>query len=328
MNKRLWLLLIILSLCFTSCENDFNINAPYEDVYVLNCILRSDQSIQYALVSKNYFTENGAAPAVNSIDKNIKGVTIKIYHNDSMFVMRDTTFQLTDSGDETRINCYYVKNLILHSGKYISIEASVPNGKILKSAIQVPQISFANLSFNFPQVLTNLYGSYSVVPYFEWSWIGNATVLNLPQLEVYYKKNEQGTWNDKKVFVPLALNYYLDEKGNLIPEIVRISFNYYCQTTLETINKTMQDISGNDPNKKNYIITKAVFSVLGLDPVLSRYYSASTTYATEFTIKLRQTEISNIEGGKGIFGEYYKYSQSLMVDSIYVESFGYQYDPM
>ncbi len=134
-------------------ENDFNINAPYEDVYVLNCILRNDNSIQYALISKNYFTENGTTPAPNSIDQNIKGVNIKIYNNDSVFVMRDTTVEITNSGNITQVNCYYVKNLILSPGKVIRIEATVPDGNTVKSTIQVPQISYVNFSPNFPQYM-------------------------------------------------------------------------------------------------------------------------------------------------------------------------------
>jgi hypothetical protein len=99
-------------------------------------------------------------------------------------------------------------------------------------------------------------------------------------------------------------------------------------TKLEIVNKTMRDISGEDPQKENYIITKVVFSVISLDPELSKYYSAYETYSENFTIKLRQTDFSNIEGGKGIFGLYYKFSLPLVVDKRYIESFGYQYDPL
>lgn len=152
MKKGSWVLLIILSLYFASCKNDFNINAPYEDVYVLNCILRNDTSVQYAVISKNYFTDNGTTPAANSIEQNIKGVNIKIYNNDSVFVMRDTTIQLSVSGNATMVNCYYTKNLIMNPGKVIRIEATVPDGNTVKSTIQVPQISFINFSPDFPQI--------------------------------------------------------------------------------------------------------------------------------------------------------------------------------
>ena len=330
MKKILLVLPIILFMFFASCRDDFNINAPYEDVYVLNCILRNDNTIQYAIISKNTFTENGVAPASDSIDQNIKGVDIKIFYDDSVFVMRDTTIELTDAGSITPINCYYAKDLIINPGKVIRIEASVPDGEKLESTIQVPEISYGQFSAQFPQIFQTDIG-YLERPSYSWNWIGDnediTNVLCLPQLEIYYKKYEGGTYVDKKIDVPLVFYYIYDENRNLVPVNVEFSFNNSCLTTLGTVNKTMQEISGDDPNKKNYIINKALFSVISLDPDLSRFYSAYNTYSEDFTIKLRQTDYSNIDGGKGIFGAYYKFSKSLVIDSLYIRSFGYQYDP-
>ncbi len=336
MKQRLRILLITLSLYVASCKNDFNINGPVEDVYMFNCILRNDTSVQYALISKNYFTDNGTVPAPNSIEQNIKGFIIKIYTNDSVFVMRDTTIQVAYSGNINQVNCYYVKNLIMNPGQVIRIEAAGPDGNILKSTIQVPQISYVNFSPNFPQIYRpadpkEFLPGYQTKPYYSWNWVGateeSTTILSLPQLEVYYKKYDAGTLVDKKVLIPLVLYYIIDKDGNVIPVQVDLSFNRSCITSLEAVNKVMQDISGNDPYKENYIITKVVFSVISLDPVLTKYYSANNTYSESFTVKLRQTDFSNIEGGKGLFGIYYKFANPLVVDSFYVKSFGYRYAP-
>jgi hypothetical protein len=333
MMRALGGLLIVLCLLLESCRSDFNINAPYQDVYVLNCILRNDTSVQYALVSKNYFTTNGAAPAPNSIDQYIKGVDIKIHYDDSVFVMRDTSVQSTDSGNETMVDCYYVNNLTLIPGKVLSIEASIPGGDTLKSTIQVPKIAYSDFSRNFPQ-LNDTYvatPNYSATPSYSWSWIGysqeNTAILSIPQLEVYYKHYEHGTYIDKMVLIPLAYYFVEDRYGNLSPVDVQLSFRTFCVTKLETVNKTMQDISGDDPDKENYIITKVVFSVIGLDAQLSKYYCAYETYSENFSIKLRQTDFSDIDGGEGIFGLSYKFSKPLTVDSSYLGSFGYRYDP-
>jgi len=333
-------LLIFLFLFLESCNSDFNINAPQQDVYVLNCIVRSDTSVQYALISRNYFTENGTVPPPNSIDPNVKGATIRIYYNDSVFVMRDTTVQLLDSGNTAVVDCYYVKNLILSPGKVTRIQAAIPGGDTLISTIQIPQISYPKTSWTFPQAdppplqtepfLPNQ-GSYSTRPSYGWSWVGNTlggtAILSLPQLEVYYRHYEQGSFIEQKLLVPLASYFTTDRNGNLLPVNVELSFRTSCITLLETVNKAMQDISGNDPYKENYVITKVVFSVICLDPELSKYYSANNTYATDFTIKLRQTDFSNIVGGKGIFGACYKFSNPLTVDSLYIQYFGYRYDP-
>jgi hypothetical protein len=340
MKRACWILFTLLFLSLESCNSDFNINAPRQDVYVLNCIVRSDTSVQYALISKNYFTENGTIPPPNSIDQNIKGATIRIYYNDSVFVMRDTTVQLLNSGSTAVVDCYYVKNLILSANKVIRIQAAVPGGDTLISTIQIPQISYPKTSWTFPQAdppplptepfLPNQ-GSYSTRPSYDWSWEGTApggtSIMSLPRLEVYYKHYEQGASVTKKALVPLAFYFASDGNGNLLPVNVDLSFRTSCITLLETVNKAMQDISGDDPNKENYAITNVVFSVMCLDPALSRYYSAYNTYSTDFTVKLRQTDFSNIVGGKGIFGACYKFAKPLTVDSLYIRSFGYRYQP-
>ncbi len=62
MKRAVLILPVILFVLFESCDNDFSINAPFKNVYTLNCILRSDSPIQYAIISKNIYTENGAPP--------------------------------------------------------------------------------------------------------------------------------------------------------------------------------------------------------------------------------------------------------------------------
>ena len=149
MKKTLLAILIIPFIFFESCKNDFNINAPNENVYVLNCILQPDSTIQYATLTKNIYTQNGTPPVSNNITQYIKNASIKIYYDNLVFVMRDTTIQITDSGNLTQVNCYYVKNLTL-PGKVVRIEATTPDGKILKSTIQVPQISLPGELSYFP----------------------------------------------------------------------------------------------------------------------------------------------------------------------------------
>jgi len=329
MKKAYLVLLIIPFIFFESCKNDFNINAPNENVYVLNCILQPDSSIQYATITKNVYTQNGLPPGSNTITQYIKNASIKIYFDNSVFVMRDTTIQITNSGNLTQVNCYYVKNLTLPSGT-VRIEATLPDGKILKSTTQVPQISFSLDWEYFPSV--SIFAprndvAYDTLEFYKWSWIvdANTKILNLPELEVYYKKYDGGSFVDKKILVPLISDFFSPDSGITFYEEKAIpSYNNSCMASLKIINKTMMEISGNDPYKENYIITKVLHSVIGLDSYLSNYYFADKTYTETFTIKLTQPDFSNIEGGKGLFGALCKYSKPLIVDSVYVKSFGYR----
>lgn len=331
MKKAPVVLLLLLYLFFESCNSDFNIDV-HQDTYVLNCILRSDTSIQYATISKNYFTENGANPPSNKIVPNIKGATIHIFSNDSVFVMRDTTVELTESGNTAQVNCYYVKNLVMKPGKIISIKATMPDGQILKSTIQIPVCVIAPSAFPVSYYTDDGKEYYVKYPSYNWPFIidnkETIDILSLPRFEIDYEKYEGGTYVNKKTFVPLS--YYHPSDINWVRLSLDLDFslnNYRAYTSLEAINRTMQEISGDDPDKGNYIITRAFFTVTSMDPELTRYYYAYEVYSNSFTVKLRPTEYSNIQGGKGIFGIYYIYTNSFVVDKDYIHSFGYQYDP-
>ncbi|MGA7162092.1 MAG: DUF4249 family protein [Bacteroidota bacterium] len=340
MKNAPWDLLIILCLFLESCNSDFNINAPHQDVYVLNCILRNDTSIQYATISKNYSTGNGAAPAPNTIVPNIKGVNIQIFNNDSVFIMRDTTVELTDSGNSVQVDCYYLRNLVMKPGGIIGIEADLPDGQTLKSTKQMPVCYTDPSAFTFPQsyftvdqpeIGVHSKQTYIKFPPYSWLFTRDKEVitdmLSFPQLEIDYEEYEGGTYVGKKTLVPLAYGTYTNIDSTWLSPDLNFSFDYTASTSLETVDKMMQEISGSDPYKNNYIITKFVFTITGMDPELTRYYSAYEVWLNSFTVKLRPTDYSNIEGGKGIFGVYYKYSVSLVVDKDYINSFGYQYDP-
>ncbi len=333
MKKAPWVVLVILCLFLESCNSDFNINAAHQDVYVLNCILRNDTSIQYATISKNYFTQNGAAPPSNTIEPNIKGAKMQIFNNDSVFVMRDTTVEVTESGNSVQVECYYVRNLVLKPGGVIGVEAELPDGRILSSSNQIP-VCYADPSFlTFPQSYYNLEQKkmYVKFPTYVWNfgrdneWITN--MLSLPQFEIEYAKYERGTYAIKRTIVPLTYGFFTDTSNILLSQDLDFSFNYNAFTTLHAVDRKMQEISGSDPLKNNYIITRVIFTITGMDPELTRYYSAYEVFSNSAMVKLRPTDYSNIQGGIGIFGVYYEYSYSLVVDRDYVNSFGYQYDP-
>jgi hypothetical protein len=319
------LFLVVISFTFiTSCSTDFSINEPsHEDIYILNCILQNDNSIQYALLSKNLYTESGGTPTSISKDQFIKGANVKILYNNSEYVMKDTTLQIITDGKINEINCYYFKGLIADPGKAVSIEATAPNGKKLTSTIQIPVIYFPkNFAYNIPPGFPD--ANY-FIDELGWGWVVNNKqsndIINLPQIEVYYKKYEGGTFIEKKIIIPLG-SFTINGYSNVEP-----SNNYSAMENFDIINMKMQEISGNDYNKQNYIIEKATYSVLAIDPLLSKYYSLDDTYSQSFSIKLYPPDYSNIQGGKGVFGTYYKYSKTANIDSLYVYSFGYQYKP-
>jgi hypothetical protein len=336
MKRAILILPIILFILFESCNEDFNVNAPFnKNVYTLNCILRNDSPIQYAIISKNIYTEKGDLPTLPSTAQNIKGANVEIHYNDSVFVMRDTTIQVADSGNTKQVNCYYLRNLVMKQGKIISIKATTPDGQILRSTKQIPVCLIAPSTFPQSYYTNNamgyVKGYYIKFPFYNWLFRRDNKEINdmfsFPRFEIDYEKYEGGTYINKKTLVPLTYGTIQDAKGIILSPELNFSYNYSASTSLETVNRTMEEISGSDPYKNNYIITRAFLTITSMDPELSIYYSAYETYLNSFTIKLRPTDYSNIEGGKGIFGIYYIYTSSSAMEKTYINSFGYQYDP-
>jgi hypothetical protein len=323
MRKSFLPILIIISLLFLSCSEDFNINAPKKDVYVLNCILQNENTIQYALLTKNVYTDNGAAPATIPDDRYIKNAVVKIFYNNSVYLLRDTTIQGIGNSSTTSLNCYYIKNLVINPGTSISIEAITPDGTKLQSTAKIPEIKFPNYYFRIPGVFMT---GFEFLTVYYWSWNTIESFISLPQLNIQYKKFENGKYIGKESFIPLYNGTMMvDGITRGIP--VQPSVNVACEFSLADLNRTMKAISGDDPLKSNYTITGVQFYVTGLDPSLSRYYTGINTFENSFTIKIRPTDYSNVVGGLGVFGVRYKYTNSFAVDSVYVRSFGYKYQP-
>lgn len=323
MKKNLFLVLITLySFFIYSCSEEFNVKSPLEDVYVLNCILRSDDSVQYAIITKNYDVD-GLDPFTNTIDPTVHNAKVKIISGANVYMMRDTVLSEVTTRYNQPVYCYYIKNLPLTASSEVQIEAELTNGVVLRSTSKAPSILFGQFQKYIPQIDAQTI-SYRVLFDYSWTFANNIYALCIPQLEIFYQKREGNNLVDKVINVPI----YYDNDSVSTPIYPKATFNNNGYMTLDGLNRAMQKISAGDVNKKNYIINKIIFSVKAFDAVLSKYYSAYLAFEEAFTIKLRPTDISNIHGGKGIFGVSVKTGTKLIVDAIYVNSFGYLYNPI
>ena len=86
----------------------------------------------------------------------------------------------------------------------------------------------------------------------------------------------------------------------------------------------MQDIAKGDPEKENYFIKNAEFDVIILDDNLAPYYFSIQTFLDGFTVILDQQDYSNIEGGYGVFGSFFKQTHDLIIEPDYIRSYGYK----
>jgi hypothetical protein len=85
----------------------------------------------------------------------------------------------------------------------------------------------------------------------------------------------------------------------------------------------MQDISIGIDDKTKINIIGACFEVKVYDTALGIYANSIQTFEDEFSIRISEPNISNINGGFGIFGTYISEKFDIEITSNYISSFGY-----
>ena len=313
-----------LIFCFTvglavlliySCEENLNPYGDLQNKYVLSCVVRGDTTFQSATLTKSYQAANYDAYA-NTTDESIHGATIRIWSgNNKVAILRDTTIA-RPAGDpyKTPYSTYYSKNFQPNPNDTITIEAILPDGKRLKSSTVAPaSITITNQSdTQIPPVSRN---------YLKFAWdTDQKDPVFIPRLGIYYYKHENNTKTSHIAVVPAS---YIKYDNEWISNFPKPSSEKGFVVDMATISTAMQLISGDDPAKSNYEILGCILEVLSLDHNLSLYYNATARGRDIYSVKLDETDFSDITGGYGVFGVYMRNYKVAFFNHSYIESFGY-----
>jgi hypothetical protein len=314
MKKFVISLLSIISISlFYSCSNSLNPYAPFRERYVLSGIIRSDTTFQVVTLSKSY-QPNGFNPYADSDNVAIAGAEVNVWYNDTLYIMRDSSIARVDTSRyKSNVSFYYCNNLKPAPNSIIEIQALLPNGLLLSSITQTPDVE----NDFFDQASTSVLDpSQTSQIYVNWKNLEN--IYYLPRISIiYYYK---GDTNQREFLVPL--NYSI-QNGKEVPNYPQITKTNFFTIDISTINAAMAAISGNDSTKGNYTISKIIVNVIAYDQNLSTYYSSLQQSVDGFTVNLDAADYSNITGGFGIFGSYYKASFRIDLVRSYINSFGY-----
>lgn len=317
------ILISFTTVLLTNCDDNVNPKTNFKEQYVLNCVLSVDTNYQVATISHSYDVD-GYDPNTNKIDPFIKGAKVKVFYRDSIFVFRDTSIaRSSDSKYSSPLNFYYTRNLKPSSYSQLRIEATLPNGKVLKAKTEsffLNILYFAKTVDRYPPISSNKIT-------FSWDKINGdnfeSTIYFAPELAIVYQKNENGNWNRYYKKVPIRYMENNPDKPPIYPEI-SVGSNSISFDTL-AIGIALKEISKDDPQKKNYKIEKALFRLLVLDKNLAAYYSMQKTFLDEFSVRVNQPDFTNIEGGLGVFGIYAIKKSEIQIDASYINKFGYLY---
>jgi len=317
MIKKIPTLFLLLSalVFLSSCDDIFNPKGEYDERYALNCIIRSDTMFQVATAYKSY-NVSGIDPYENTTDSFIDGVFLRMWNGDDLYVFRDSTMERPPgSRYDTPIKYYYIDEYIPSPGDKLEIEALLPNGRRLRSFTTIPsevRKNFQNCDNTIPSDDKN---------FIRVEWIPNEVgQVFMPTMNIFYYKLENGQKIRHLKIVPWELVLQNGVEKEIQPYPSKAS---YVDFKMELIDRAMKEISGDDPAKENYIILTAIIDLLVFDRNLSGYYSSVASVSDEFSIRLDEIDFSNIDGGFGVFGSYFKQKFVLFFDKLYIESFGY-----
>ena len=324
MRKLITVLFItIYIVLIISCDDQVDPKTDFKDVYALNCVIRGDTSFQVATITRSYNVD-GYDPLTNTNDPFIKGAVIKLtYDSDGKtYIFRDTS--ITRPGDSrytTPLSFYYIKNFQPKSESAIRIEATLPNGKILRANSTTFFTSPYIIQNNEYSIPITVFGNYLVFNWTNLNSMKDEKIYYVPELVIKYAKIQNGISVEMQKKIPL---FYISGNNGDVPLYPSIQANITnAKFDTLTIRKALEEISAGDPNKQNYIIHKAVFRLLIADKNLAVYYAAQKTFLDEFSVRVTQPEFTNIDGGLGIFGTLTSTQIEIPIKESFIRSFGY-----
>lgn len=323
MRKTIFVILVVSSAIFISCDDNLSPKTPFTEQYALYCVLNTDTTYQTAYISKSYDVE-GFDPLTNTTDPALEGADIRIRVNgQAVYNFTETTTARTDTSRyKTPVKYYELNNLKINDNDRIEIWASLRNGKILWSYTQAPPNSLLYFETATREYFPSVTAPQTLDIKFGWtilgSQYGDKVFYFYPQLELVYSKAD----NPGKLYRKIVPKMISASSGSVINPTVtsnKTAYFYY-----EAIVKAFEVISEGDPQKSNYIIHNAEFTLLFLDRYSASYMASASTFRDEFSMRIDAPDYTNIQNGYGVFGVYSNKKVKVNIARTFINSFGYR----
>lgn len=314
MKKITFLLLAVVTIFFfTSCEENFSPKTDFKEKVVLNFIVRGDTSFQSLTLLKSYDVP-GYDAYVNTEDPFLYAADVRMWQGDDVHVLQPGLKPRSDTSRyKEPIKYYYTNNFKPSENDSLEIRVVLNDGKMLRAGTRLPELSDYAGDKNLP-----VEGSEFV----NLRWIGNTNYTNyLPRFLIRYKVTKNNITEVKHIVVPMD---YVTEKGKKVPLYPKLSSNKSLPIKISALDSAFRKISEGDPVKERYTIVGGVLQLVVLDDNLSRYFSSLNGFLDDYTIRLDESDYSNVSGGLGIFGSMIQQELFLGFRQEFITSYGYK----
>ena len=315
-----------MSLLIISCEKGFEPKADFKKQYVLFSLIDGDSSYQTVIVSSSYDVDkSNLNPYSNLEDPDIGNAKIILTRRNNIHQLLNT-YTLTDTvaprtGNlkySTPQSFYYTSDLNPDEGDFIDIEVTI-DGKVLKAQTQLPLYSsfFWDQSDNQYPVSKN----YSQV-LFQWKLSGtNHQYVFAPRFLIHYTENINGEEIPKIKEVP---HEYKKQGSEYFPAFIRALTKNAITYDTAFVNRAFNEIAPPNSDRSLITIEKVEFELTIFDDNFGSYYNAIQTVNDGFTVRIYETNFSNVNSGIGVFGSYFIKRKELYISKIFIQSLGYK----
>lgn len=308
MKKTILGLIIILFL--SSCEDNFNPYAEYEENYAVNALLRGDKSYQTVTIVKSVSPQQYQNGELQKTF--VANAQVKVTANGYTYAYKDSV--IFDENNN-QINFYYMDTLKAKRNTTYNLEVTLPDGKKLTSTTN--STSYFEIDENYSTAVLDPGLNDRIVI----QWImAERYVFYEPKLYINYSIAENGVERRTQLEVPQS---YITRDGQVEPKYADPSAAKYFIMNYETLTTALAQLNDLVPDPKHIKIFDAYLVVKVFDVNLTKYYSSANYIANAFSTRVYGTDFSNINGGLGVFGTYLFYDYKMLISSDYIKSFGY-----
>lgn len=313
--KKIIIISVLSLVYFLGCEENFSPVGEPKDKFIFYSVLSADTNYQSAVISRSYVAD-GIDPYSNTVDPSLEGADVRIWDGFNIYFMKDSTVENSNlSRYGTPLKYYYIKDYRPIYNSNISVEVLLPNGKRIRSESKIPDsVSIASTS---DRVIPPSNKSAASI-----NWTTNdKNVWFATKLTLTYYEIINGVRVSHQKVLPID---FISVDGNELPIYPRPSSQSGFLIKRLVLDKIMNSISESGLEKQNYWIRNRVkLEIVVLDQNLTSYYQSNNDVLDGFSVRLNQSDYSNIENGLGLFASYVKQQLELRLRSDYIESFGY-----
>ncbi|MFN0202796.1 MAG: hypothetical protein ACKVTZ_14830 [Bacteroidia bacterium] len=313
--RKISLAFLVFALCVPlSCSEQFNINAPYKEIWVVYGILSLSDSVQYIRVSKAYQVEGDAYEYAKENDLSVKGLRVLLRQGDKIWQARQidsipkeegifypytTAYKFnTAKGDSALIpNRRY--ELIIQQPNDSSFELRAHTTLPHPPTLQKPSIQRIDNQYCLDYLTVEDSISVAFVGReFGAMFPGNGYTLTL--LLDYYENTtkKRFIWREGSLYSPK--NPTVSGAFTIAPNVIPNSFTSLVADTAKSYTYQNQPTCATELSSLTKV---AKVEVAALDSFLWTYYIINTpNYFTLSTVKPIYTNLKGTAACIGLFG--------------------------